>query len=100
VEALLARQNKPQLQAILTAHVIDRKLNAPELIQQAKKFKNKYQLRTLAGVALTVSIDGGALYLEDPLGGKARIEIADVEQSNGVVHVINGVMLPKVLPLK
>lgn len=98
-DALLARQNKTALQTILAAHVIDRKINAPELIEQAKKFKDKYRLKTMAGVVLTVSIDGGALYLTDPLGGRARIDIADVEQSNGVVHVINGVMIPKVLPL-
>ena len=55
----------------------------------------KYEMKTVSGDTLTAEIKAGALYIVDESGGTAKVTVADVNQSNGVIHVVNKVLLPK-----
>ena len=95
VASLLKPENKGALAGILTYHVVAGKLSAEDLAAKAKEMGGKVELKTVAGGSITVMGDekGGWLVV-DAKGGKSKITIADVNQSNGVIHVIDGVMLP------
>jgi uncharacterized surface protein with fasciclin (FAS1) repeats len=95
VESLLKPENKSQLTKVLTAHVVAGDLKAETLMTMAKKNKGKQTLKTVSGDTLIFWTKGGKAYVEDESGGKAEITIADVDQSNGVIHVVNKVLLPK-----
>ena len=95
VETLVKPENKTTLTKILTYHVVSGRLSAEELMAKVKMGKGKAELKTVQGGTLTVMQQGKKLYLVDEKGGKSWITIADVNQSNGVIHVIDHVLLPK-----
>lgn len=95
VETLLKPENLATLQAILTYHVVSGKLNAKDIAAAIKKGNGKAVLTTVQGGKLTAWSEGGKVYISDENGGKAEVTIADVNQSNGVIHVIDGVVTPK-----
>ena len=86
---------KKTLTAVLTYHVVPGKLDAKELKAKAKMGGEAANLKTVEGQVLTVKMDGDRLALIDQKGGGAFVEQADVNQSNGVVHVIDSVLMPK-----
>ena len=95
VETLVKPENKPTLTKILTYHVVPGRLSAQELADMVDKGGGKTMLRTVEGNDLTVMRKGDRhLTLTDDKGDVATVTIADVFQSNGVIHVINTVMQP------
>jgi len=94
VETLLKPENKAKLQAVLTYHVIPGKLNAKDVLASIKKGNGKAELKTVSGSILTFMLDGKQVKVKDTAGNIATVTIADVNQSNGVIHVIDTVLLP------
>ena len=94
VQTLLKPENKDQLSKILTYHVVAGKLTAEGLRQDAEAHGGVATLTTVQGEKLEVKPVGNRLELIDSKGDKAIITTADVMQSNGVIHVINRVLLP------
>ncbi|GAA0755249.1 fasciclin domain-containing protein [Psychroflexus lacisalsi] len=94
VESLLKPENKKQLQTVLTYHVIAGKFNAEDVVAAIKKGDGKAELQTLSGGTLTAMLDGKNVKIKDSKGNVATVTIADVNQSNGVIHVIDTVLLP------
>lgn len=94
VSNLLKPENKPMLTKVLTYHVVAGRLSAADLMEKVKAGNGKAELKTVEGGTLTVMQKGKKLYLVDEKGGKAWITISDVFQSNGVIHVINAVLMP------
>jgi len=94
VDTLLKPENKDQLVKILTYHVVAGKVSSKQLIGMIKKGGGKAELKTVSGGTLTASVDMGHVVLTDEKGDKATVTIADVNQSNGVIHVIDAVLLP------
>jgi len=94
VDNLVKPANKATLIKILTYHVIAGKLSAADLLAKVKDGNGKAELSTVSGGTLTVMEQGKKLYLVDEKGGKSWISIADVNQSNGVIHVVNTVLMP------
>jgi uncharacterized surface protein with fasciclin (FAS1) repeats len=95
VETLLKRENKGQLTAVLTYHVIPGRYTAEDIESKIDQMGGKLTLNTLQGEPLTFERSGKMhINVTDAKGGVARITIPDVIQSNGVIHVINKVMLP------
>jgi len=95
VENLVKAENKSTLSKILTYHVIAGKLDSKELAQRIKKGKGTATLTTVEGSKLWVMEKDGKLWLKDEQGNIAQITISDVYQSNGVIHVIDTVVMPK-----
>ncbi|MDN3673603.1 fasciclin domain-containing protein [Flavobacterium branchiarum] len=95
VETLLKPENIKKLQTILTYHVVAGKMNASDIAKAIKMGGGKASLKTVSGGTLTAWMKGKDLYISDESGNKAKVTIADVNQSNGVIHVINTVLLPK-----
>ncbi len=95
VDTLLKPENKDQLVKILTEHVVAGKLSAEDLMRKAKANGGRYNLQAVSGDALTAQVKGGAVYIIDESGNAAKVTIGDVNQSNGVIHVVNKVLLPK-----
>jgi uncharacterized surface protein with fasciclin (FAS1) repeats len=95
VETLVKPENKALLTSILTYHVVSGRLNSKELSKWIKNGKGKHQLTTVQGGKLWVIAKGGKLWLKDEKGGMSRIVIKDVYQSNGIIHSIDHVLMPK-----
>ena len=95
VDTLLKPENKGLLTKVLTAHVVSGKLSGATLIKRAKANGGTYNFTAVSGDSLSATIRNGALYIIDESGGASRVTIADVNQSNGVIHVVNKVLLPK-----
>ncbi len=95
VENLLKPENKKMLQTILTYHVVAGNWSAADLMKMIEKGKGKAMIKTVSGGTLTAWMKGKNLYLTDEKGGMAKVTIADVNQSNGVIHVIDTVLMPK-----
>lgn len=95
VDNLLKPENKSMLTGILTYHVVSGKLGSTELMKMIKDGNGTAELTTVAGGKLWVMSKGGKLWIKDEKGATAEITIKDVNQSNGVIHVINKVLLPK-----
>jgi uncharacterized surface protein with fasciclin (FAS1) repeats len=95
VETLVKPENKATLTGILTYHVVSGKLSSKDLMKMVKDGNGTAQLTTVAGGKLFVMRKGGKLFIKDEKGGVAQITIKDVNQSNGVIHVVNKVLLPK-----
>ncbi|MBX9682520.1 MAG: fasciclin domain-containing protein [Hyphomicrobium sp.] len=93
VATLLKPENKEKLAGVLTYHVVAGKLSAADLEAQAKANGGKVELKTVAGGTITLMESGGGWVVVDAKGDKAKITIADVNQSNGVIHVIDTVLL-------
>ena len=95
VETLLKSENKEMLAKILTYHVAAGKWSAQDIMDAVKKGKGKYTFKTVSGNSLTAWMKGKDLYITDENGNSAKITIADVNQKNGVIHVIDAVVTPK-----
>ena len=95
VETLLKSENLKTLQTILTYHVVAGKMNASDIAKAIKAGNGKATLKTVSGGTLTGWMKGNDLYLTDENGSSAKVTIADVNQSNGVIHVIDTVVTPK-----
>ncbi|WDM63277.1 fasciclin domain-containing protein [Stenotrophomonas forensis] len=95
VDTLVRPENKAQLTKILTYHVVPGNYSSAQLMADARKHGGKAMLKTVEGESLTVALHDGKLWVIDAKGGKAGISIADVGQSNGVIHVIDTVLMPK-----
>ena len=95
VDTLLKPENKGKLTGVLTYHVVPGKLNAADLMKQIDAGGGKAQLKTAAGGTLTATASGKTVTVTDESGGAAKVTIADVNQSNGVIHVVDTVLLPK-----
>jgi uncharacterized surface protein with fasciclin (FAS1) repeats len=94
VETLLKPENKGALDKILTYHVVPGRLDSVMLDQQIAAGRGKVVLKTVQGEPLTVQGSGKNLMVTDENGGSARITIADVYQSNGVIQVVDKVLMP------
>lgn len=94
VETLVKPENKDQLTSILTYHVLAGKFNAKDVMDAIKKGKGKATMKTVQGGTLTFTMKGKNVYVADNSGNKAKVTIADVNQSNGVIHVIDKVLIP------
>lgn len=95
VASLMKPENKKALAGILTYHVVAGKVSAEDLMKMIKDGNGKATLNTVAGGKLTATEKDGKVYLTDEKGGEAMVTIADVDQSNGVIHVIDHVLMPK-----
>ena len=94
VETLLKPENKATLAKILTYHVIAGNFSAKDVVGAIKKGNGKAEFTTVSGGKLYAMLDGKSVVLMDEKGGKSTVTIADVRQSNGVIHVIDSVVLP------
>lgn len=94
VATLLKPENKGQLTAVLTYHVVPGRLSATALRREVMKGHGKATLTTVQGEPLTVTAKGRKLMITDSKGGMASVTIPDVNQSNGVIHVVDAVLLP------
>ena len=94
VDTLLKPENQDKLKAILTYHVVSGTMDSKAIKKAIKAGSGKAELTTVQGGTLTASMKGGKLMLTDAKGGMATVTIADVYQSNGVIHVINAVLMP------
>lgn len=95
VDHLLLPEQKAALGGILTYHVVSGKITSRNLLKMIKKGKGTAQLKTVAGGMLYAMRKGNTIMIKDEKGGVATITISDVNQSNGVIHVIDHVLLPK-----
>ena len=95
VATLLMPENKNMLTKFLTYHVLAGRFDSKTIMAKIKAGKGKAWFRTVNGGTLTAWMDGGSLILADEKGGQSRVTIADVFQSNGVIHVVDSVLLPK-----
>jgi uncharacterized surface protein with fasciclin (FAS1) repeats len=95
VENLLKPENVKTLQTILTYHVVAGKMNSTDIAKAIKAGNGKATLKTVSGGTLTAWMKGKDLYITDENGKSAKVTIADVNQSNGVIHVIDAVVTPK-----
>ena len=96
VETLLKPENKDMLVKVLTAQVVAGKLSGAEIRRRAKNSADGfYHMQTVSGDALSAQVKGRNLYLIDESGKASKVTIADVNQSNGVIHVVNSVLVPK-----
>ena len=94
VDTLLKPENKATLTKVLTYHVVSGRYDSKALGKLIKKGKGKAWLKTVSGDTLTAMMDGGNIVLRDEKGGTSTVTTADVYQSNGVIHVVNAVLLP------
>ena len=96
VESLLKPENKDKLVRILTYHVLAGKApGAAAIKKMTEDDKNMHLVKTASGDTLTTMVDGGKLEIKDESGNVATVTIPDVRQSNGVIHVIDTVLIPK-----
>jgi uncharacterized surface protein with fasciclin (FAS1) repeats len=94
VDTLLKPENKATLSKILTYHVVAGNLDAAALKRQIAAGNGKATLKTVEGESLTVMASGDTITVTDEKGGASRVTIANVRQSNGVIHVVDHVLLP------
>lgn len=95
VESLMKPENKEKLKAVLTYHVAAGKWSAADVMAKIKENNGKFEIPTVEGGILTAWEKDGNVYLTDENGTEAMVTIADVNQSNGVIHVIDHVLMPK-----
>lgn len=94
VDTLLKPENKGTLTAVLTYHVVPGNLDAKALAAKVKAGKGSASLTTVQGETLTVRGAGGGVTVTDAKGNVAKVTIADVRQKNGVIHVVDKVLMP------
>lgn len=95
VDTLVQPAHKADLTKILTYHVVPGTHTAKQLMADAKMHGGKTMLKTVQGEALTIMLHDGKLWVMDAKGGKAAVTIVDVMQANGVIHVVDTVLMPK-----
>lgn len=94
VETLVKPENKKKLTGILTYHVVSGQVTAEQLMEKIKAGGGKAEFKTVNGETLTAKMAGDSVELTDAKGGMSKVTIADVMQSNGVIHVIDTVLMP------
>ena len=94
VETLVKSENKAMLTKILTYHVVAGNMDSKKIMKAINKGNGKAMLKTVSGGMLTATMEGKDLVLTDEKGGKSKVTIANVKQSNGVIHVIDTVLMP------
>lgn len=94
VATLLKPENKGMLTAVLTYHVVPGRLTAADLMAMIEKGHGTAMLKTVQGEPITLSSDGGHIYVQGAKSGVAEVTIPNVMQSNGVIHVISSVLVP------
>jgi uncharacterized surface protein with fasciclin (FAS1) repeats len=94
VDTLVKPENKATLDKILTYHVVKGKITSKDLMKKIKKGGGTYSVATIEGGKLTFTMANGGIQITDEKGGTAMITTADVIQSNGVIHVIDSVLMP------
>ncbi len=94
VETLVKPESKETLTKILTYHVVAGKVSAADLMKMITDGGGKAEVKTVAGGTLTAMVKGKKVVLTDAKGGTSTVTIADVNQSNGVIHVIDTVLMP------
>jgi uncharacterized surface protein with fasciclin (FAS1) repeats len=95
VDNLLKPENKAMLVKILTCHVVAAKALSTDVMAMAKADGGTHEVTTVGGCKLWLSVKGDKVMIKDEAGGTATVTIADVIQSNGVIHVVDHVLLPK-----
>lgn len=95
VDSLLQPDMKDTLTKVLTYHVVAGTYSAADLMEKAKEMGGAVNLETVEGAPITIKQEGNSLWVFDQSGKAARITIADVNQSNGVIHVIDKVLMMK-----
>jgi uncharacterized surface protein with fasciclin (FAS1) repeats len=95
VENLLKPENKAMLTKVLTYHVVAGRLDSAKLAEAIRKGNGRATLKTVSGDTLTASMSGDRLVLRDEKGGTSTVTIANVMQSNGVIHVVDSVLMPR-----
>ncbi len=94
VENLLKPENKATLSAVLTYHVVPGKVMAADLVKAIQAGGGKVEITTVQGGKLTASLMGNLVMLRDAKGGMSHVRTADLGTSNGVIHVVDAVVLP------
>ena len=94
VDALLKPEAKEKLVAVLTYHVVPGRMSAKDLMDAAKKAGGKAELKTVEGETISVESKGNMIIIRDAKGNASKVTIQNVFQSNGVIHVIDRVLLP------
>jgi uncharacterized surface protein with fasciclin (FAS1) repeats len=94
VDTLVKPENKATLTKILTYHVVAGKVTAKDIIDGVKAGGGKYELTTVEGGKLVARVIGGKVVLTDEKGGTSTVTIANVFQSNGIIHVVDTVLMP------
>lgn len=95
VDTLLKPENKGTLTKVLTAHVVSGNITSGDLVAKIKAHGGNFNFQTVSGDALTARLVGSNVYIFDESGGAALVTAADLQSGNGVVHVVNDVLLPK-----
>jgi uncharacterized surface protein with fasciclin (FAS1) repeats len=95
VDNLLKPENKEMLSSVLTYHVVPGKLDSKEIASLIKKGNGKAEVTTVQGGKIWLWMKGDKLMIKDEKGGMATVTIKDVYQSNGVIHVIDNVVMPQ-----
>ena len=95
VDELLKPENKDKLTKILTCHVVGAEAFSKDIMKMVEVDKGAHPVKTVGGCTWTAKYADGKVMVEDENGGVATVTIADVDQSNGVIHVIDKVLLPK-----
>lgn len=96
VDTLLQPENQGTLQKVLTSHVVAGNLSGAELMRRARNSADGFfHMETLSGAALSAQVRGRSLWIYDESGNAGRVTISDVNQSNGVIHVVDSVLLPR-----
>jgi uncharacterized surface protein with fasciclin (FAS1) repeats len=94
VDTLVKPENKGTLTKILTYHVVPGRLSSADLMAKAKMGAGKNTLTTAEGETLTIKSQAGAIWIVDAKGGMSKVTIPNVNQSNGVIHVVDTVLMP------
>ncbi|MBS1774394.1 MAG: fasciclin domain-containing protein [Bacteroidetes bacterium] len=94
VDNLLKPENKGTLTSVLTYHVVAGRWSAEQIMDAVKKGNGMYKAKTVQGEELTFMWKDKSLWIKDAKGGVAKVTIKDVNQSNGVIHVIDHVLMP------
>ena len=95
VDTLLKPENKGTLTKVLTAHVVSGNITSSDLVTKINAHGGNFNFQTVSGDALTARLVGSHVYIFDESGGAALVTAADLQSGNGVVHVVNDVLLPK-----
>jgi len=95
VKSLLQPANRDQLRAVLTYHVVPGRVSATELVRMIRANGGAAELTTVQGGTITARLSGASVAITDARGGTALVTMADLAQSNGIIHVTNAVSLPR-----
>lgn len=95
LENWMKPENKEQLQGLLKYHVVQGKMTSADVLAKIKEANNKLEVTTLNGAVLTLSENGGKVLVKDAKGNTATVVATDMDASNGVVHTIDKVLMPK-----